>query len=110
MFGMDELKITRRIERLLEVFLAEPEDWHFPLDLCQKARVSFGWIYPHLALLVTVGWVDRHMQTPDEAPEGRLPRALYRITDDGRKEATRALARKALARRKQTRLVPAPQF
>jgi PadR family transcriptional regulator, regulatory protein PadR len=63
--------------------LAEsPAKWRYGYDLCQQTGLKAGSMYPILMRLADRGLLDTAWET--DAPAGRPPRHLYRLTGEGR--------------------------
>jgi len=92
--------MTLQTQLVLRVLLEEPDRQRYGLDLSHALGLPSGTIYPILARLETVGWVESAWE--DEAVHqrwGRPRRRMYRITQDGALRAQLALERT----RRQTR-------
>lgn len=83
--------------------LAEsPRTWRYGYDLCQQLGLKAGTLYPILMRLADRGLLETAWET--EAPPGRPPRHMYRLTGEGRKvvaglaESTRARAGEIILR------------
>ncbi|TDD04436.1 PadR family transcriptional regulator [Nonomuraea deserti] len=94
--------MTMPTQALLRVLLAEPErDW-YGLELCELAGMPSGTVYPILARLEQVGWLESRWEEPEtHAGRARPRRRYYRITADGAEQASDAVARAYRARRQQ---------
>jgi DNA-binding PadR family transcriptional regulator len=94
-------RMTLQTQLVLRAMLAEPAAERYGLQLCAETGLPSGTIYPIVARLEQVGWVDSHWEDPGEhVAEGRPRRRYYRLTDDGAALARAALARVDRARRK----------
>jgi PadR family transcriptional regulator, regulatory protein PadR len=95
MVGMEQgPRLSERTVRILEVFVDQPDVWHFGLELAEAVGLKQGTIYPNLARLETLGWILRGWEDAEQAAaEGRRPRACFRLTDEGRRSGGRAVAR-----------------
>jgi PadR family transcriptional regulator PadR len=63
--------------------LAEtPASWRYGYDLCQQLGLKAGSVYPILMRLADRGLLEATWES--EAPTGRPPRHLYRLTGPGR--------------------------
>ena len=63
--------------------LAEtPTAWRYGYELCQQLGVKAGSMYPILMRLAERGLLETAWET--DAPAGRPPRHLYRLTGPGR--------------------------
>jgi PadR family transcriptional regulator, regulatory protein PadR len=60
----------------------EPVAWRYGYELCQRLHLKAGSVYPALMRLADRGLLETTWE-PD-APAGRLPRHLYRLTGPGR--------------------------
>lgn len=69
-----------------------PAKWRYGYDLCQQVELKAGTMYPILMRLADRGLLETAWET--EAPPGRPPRHMYRLSADGRALA-RQLARAA---------------
>jgi len=71
-------------EQTINVLLALAEDssaWRHGYDLCQQTSLKAGSMYPILMRLADRGLLDTTWES--EAPAGRPPRHLYRLTRTG---------------------------
>ncbi len=69
-----------------------PTAWHYGYQLCQQLGLKAGSVYPILIRLADRGLLETAWET--DAPAGRPPRHLYRLTGPGRALAAE-LARQA---------------
>ncbi len=69
---------------VLEVLLAEREQWHYGYDLSRRTGLRSGTLYPLLMRLAERGWLETRWGAPERA--GRPPRHLYRLTGEGVRE------------------------
>jgi len=85
--------MTRALERVLRVLVADPAASHYGYDLMKATRLPSGTLYPMLARLQQEGLVDS--QWEDQRPDagGRPPRKYYRLTAEGVRSARLELAR-----------------
>ncbi|MFG2957557.1 PadR family transcriptional regulator [Streptomyces sp. NPDC048291] len=101
---MGNLRMTLQTQLVLRALLEDPAKERYGLELCQLAGLPSGTIYPILARLEQVGWVESTWEDPAVHEEaGRPRRRFYRITEDGAERA-----RDALARAYRTRKQPLP--
>jgi PadR family transcriptional regulator, regulatory protein PadR len=63
----------------------DPAAWRYGYDLCQKLDLKAGTLYPILMRLADRGLLETAWET--DAPHGRPPRHMYRLTGDGCKMA-----------------------
>jgi PadR family transcriptional regulator PadR len=59
-----------------------PSAWHYGYQLCQQLDLKAGSVYPILMRLADRGVLETAWET--DAPAGRPPRHLYRLTGPGR--------------------------
>lgn len=86
--------MTLQTERVLRVLLAEPDDWRYGLQLCAETGLRPGTMYPIVARLERVGWVESSWEDPGVHVAARRPRRrYYRLTGNGAEEARVALDR-----------------
>jgi PadR family transcriptional regulator, regulatory protein PadR len=78
--------------------LAEtPAAWRYGYELCQQLHLKAGSVYPILMRLADRGLLETAWES--EAPAGRPPRHLYRLTGPGRVLAGELAAAPAKAAR-----------
>ena len=106
-------RMTLQTQLVLRAMLAEPTAERYGLQLCAETGLPSGTIYPIVARLEQLGWVESSWEDPREhVAEGRPRRRYYRLTDAGAQQARDALAR-VHRLRKQPRFGPAvtwPEF
>jgi DNA-binding PadR family transcriptional regulator len=92
MCRLPDVKLTRPLERVLRVLIADPAASHYGYDLMKAARLPSGTLYPMLARLQQEGMVESHWE--DQRPDagGRPPRKYYRLTAEGARVARLELA------------------
>ncbi|HEY8459813.1 MAG TPA: helix-turn-helix transcriptional regulator [Blastocatellia bacterium] len=83
---------------VLLALAADPAAWRYGYDLSQETGLKAGSMYPILMRLADRGLLETAWEK--DAPSGRPPRHLYRLTDSGLKlaaelEAAAARASKA---------------
>jgi len=64
----------------------QPTAWRYGYELCQQLDIKPGSLYPILVRLADRGLLETAWET--DAPAGRPPRHLYRLTGSGRAFAT----------------------
>jgi PadR family transcriptional regulator len=77
---------------LLRVLLDDPNEPIYGLELSRRAGLKTGTIYPALARLEQVGWVESTWEVADPALVGRPRRRLYLLTAEGARNAREALS------------------
>jgi PadR family transcriptional regulator len=68
----------------------EPASWRYGYELCQQLQLKAGSVYPILMRLADRGLLETAWET--QAPAGRPPRHLYRLTGPGRAMAAELAA------------------
>ncbi|MDH6521439.1 PadR family transcriptional regulator PadR [Streptomyces sp. SAI-208] len=92
--------MTLQTQLVLRALLEDPAKQRYGLELCELAGLPSGTIYPILARLERVGWVDSVWEDPAvHEAEGRPRRRFYQITEGGAEQARSALAHAYRARR-----------
>ncbi len=97
------MKLTRPLERVLRVLIADPAAPHYGYDLMKAARLPSGTLYPMLARLQQQGLVESEWETRREDAGGRPPRKYYRLTGEGVRVTRLELARAAAPERRARR-------
>lgn len=59
----------------------DPTAWRYGYELCQQTGLKAGSMYPILMRLADRGLLETNWES--DAPTGRPPRHLYRLTDTG---------------------------
>ncbi|WP_231626691.1 PadR family transcriptional regulator [Streptomyces apocyni] len=91
---MGSLRMTLQTQLVLRALLEDPAKERYGLELCELAGLPSGTIYPILARLEHVGWVESTWEDPAlHEGAGRPRRRFYRIAEDGAEHARDALAR-----------------
>jgi PadR family transcriptional regulator, regulatory protein PadR len=75
-----------------------PSAWHYGYQLCQQLDLKAGSVYPILMRLADRGLLETAWET--DAPAGRPPRHLYRLTGPGRALAAELAEQAAPAARR----------
>lgn len=91
------MKLTRPLERVLRVLVADPAAPHYGYDLMKATRLPSGTLYPMLARLQQEGMVDSQWEDQRPGAGGRPPRKYYRLTAEGARVARLELARASTA-------------
>src|SRR5262249_39765364 len=78
---------------VLRALLQEPTAEQYGLQLCEETGLPSGTVYPIVARLEQVGWLESRWEDPNEhVAQGRPRRRYYRLTEDGAERARTALA------------------
>ena len=102
------MKLTKPLERVLRVLLAEPAAAHYGYDLMKAARLASGTLYPMLARLQQEGLVDSEWEDRSQDAGGRPPRKYYRLTAEGVRVARLELAHASAAPNSTRRVAAQP--
>jgi PadR family transcriptional regulator PadR len=90
---MSSLRMTLATQMVLRALLEEPAKQRYGLELCARAGLQSGTLYPILARLEHAGWVESDWEDPTlHLAEGRPRRRYYRLSDEGAAQARQALA------------------
>jgi PadR family transcriptional regulator PadR len=104
------LRITGPVERVLSAMVADPAVPRYGLEISKHADLETGTLYPIMARLERVGWVESNWEDPDlSISDGRPRRRYYQLTRDGAEQARRALADIAWTREKRRSSLTAAQ-
>lgn len=96
-------RMTLQTERVLRALLAQPDERRYGLELCAETELHPGTMYPIVARLERVGWVESSWEDPAvHVAAGRPRRRYYRLTQDGAQRARAALERVERSRSKLT--------
>lgn len=87
-----DIRITVPVARVLAVFLSDPTQHRYGLELMAEADLASGTLYPILNRLQRAGWVDAEWEDIDPVSAGRPARRYYRLTAEGVPRAQAALA------------------
>jgi len=86
--------MTLQVQLVLHALLADPSAEWYGLQLCAETGLPSGTIYPIVARLERLGWVESSWEDPvRHVAEGRPRRRYYRITGEGAVHAPEALSR-----------------
>ncbi|WP_433622747.1 PadR family transcriptional regulator [Nocardia sp. CA-120079] len=89
----DEIRITTTVATVLREFLECPNEPHYGFEMMRTCEISSGSLYPILARLEKVGWIESKLEDIDPKVEGRRARRYYTMTAEGEFAATQALNR-----------------
>ena len=86
--------MTLQTQLVLRALLEEPASEQYGLQLCEQTGLPSGTVYPIVARLEQVGWLESRWEEPTEhIAKGRPRRRYYRLTEDGAEHAHTAVAR-----------------
>ena len=66
---------------VLRALTDQPQQWRYGYELSQQVGIKSGSLYPILMRLSDRGWLEARWEA--DAPPGRPPRHLYRLTASG---------------------------
>ena len=96
--------MTLQVQLVLAEMLGEPAEQRYGLDLCEATGLPSGTIYPILARLERIGWVESDWEDPEaHIAEGRPRRRYYLLTREGAECAGEALQEIRQARKNAAR-------
>ena len=72
---------SAQTEAVLFALADDPTSWRYGYELCQQVDLKAGSMYPILMRLADRGLLETTWET--DAPSGRPPRHLYRLTATG---------------------------
>lgn len=78
---------------VLLVLAEHPAAWRHGYELCQKTGLKAGSMYPILMRLADRGLLETTWES--DAPSGRPPRHLYRLTSSGLEQVAELAATEA---------------
>lgn len=88
----DGIVLTGPTRIVLEALVAEPARHHHGAEVVADSGLPIGAVYPVLARLESLQWVESGWEEPAQRVQGWPRRRFYRLSSDGL-----ALARGALA-------------
>ena len=84
-------RITVQFLKIISIFIKDPLKSYSGADICRKAKLKSGTVYPMLIKLEIGGWLSSELEKIDPRKEGRPKRRLYRITYKGSVEGRKIL-------------------
>src|SRR6267154_1323661 len=76
--AMSSLRMTLPTQMVLRALLDEPTKQQYGLELCARAGLQSGTLYPILARLEQAGWIESAWEDPEvHLAEGRPRRRYY---------------------------------
>jgi DNA-binding PadR family transcriptional regulator len=76
-----KVRLTTATLAVLDAMAAHPAQWHHGYELLVSAGLKSGSLYPILRRLCEHGFLESAWEA--DAPPGRPPRHLYRLTPSG---------------------------
>ncbi|HSV68383.1 MAG TPA: helix-turn-helix transcriptional regulator [Mycobacteriales bacterium] len=107
---MNSPRMTLQVQLVLRALLEDPTKQRYGLEVCELAGLPSGTIYPILARLEQMRWVESEWEDPvAHERTGRPRRRYYRLTPDGAERARHALAASFRGRRATAWGLPRPE-
>jgi PadR family transcriptional regulator, regulatory protein PadR len=89
---MPNPRMTLQTQLVIDELLKDPGKPRYGLELCDDTGLPSGTVYPILARLEQVGWMESYWEDPEAHVLDRRPRRrYYRLTRDGAEYAGNAL-------------------
>ena len=86
------LRMTQSTQMVLRTLTADPQAEMYGLEFCDATGLPSGTVYPILARLEGLGWLESRWEEPEtHVADGRPRRRYYRLTEDGAARAQSAL-------------------
>jgi DNA-binding PadR family transcriptional regulator len=85
------MRLSLQTLKLLQVFLEDPAEPRYGLQLMEATGLKSGTIYPALHRLESEGWLRSSSEDVDSSAVGRPARRLYALTPTGHAAAEDAL-------------------
>ena len=85
------MRLSLQTLRVLQVFMEDPGEPRYGLELMDRTALKSGTIYPALHRLESEGWLRSWNEPVDSADVGRPVRRLYALTPTGLEAADSAL-------------------
>ena len=78
------IKMTGPVEQVLRTMLDDPAVERYGLEISKLTGLETGTLYPVMARLENVGWVESSWEDPDlSIKDGRPRRRYYQLTGEG---------------------------
>ena len=104
------VKMTGPVQQVLQAMLEDAAVPRYGLQISKQAGLETGTLYPVMARLEGVGWVESSWEDPELSIDaGRPRRRYYRLTKDGAGQARLALAEISSRREKRRSSLTAGQ-
>jgi len=104
------IKMTWSVQQVLRAMLDKPTVPRYGLWISKQAGLETGTLYPIMARLEKVRWVESSWEDAElSIREGRPRRRYYQLTQDGAEQARLALAEIAATRERRRATLSAAQ-
>jgi PadR family transcriptional regulator, regulatory protein PadR len=85
------MRLSLQTLRVLQIFMEDPSEPRYGLELMDRTALKSGTIYPALHRLESEGWLRSWSEPVDSADVGRPARRLYALTPTGLASAENAV-------------------
>ncbi|WP_205354784.1 PadR family transcriptional regulator [Embleya scabrispora] len=86
------VNVTTTVAKVLRVFVEDPQQPRYGMEIMHAAHLASGSLYPILARLEKAHWIVGSTEDIDPKKEGRPARRHYTMTGEGLQAARQALA------------------
>lgn len=97
------MQMQEILRLLVETYQESSEREIYGLEICEALGLGPGTVYPLLARLLAIGWVEDRREDIDKRKVGRATRRYYRLSREGVAAARQALAEASSRRRGSSR-------
>lgn len=87
-----DVRLSSPTLKALKLFMNNPSTRRSGADISRSTGIGSGTLYPLLARLEQVGWLQSEWEVVDPSEVGRPRRRFYRITGVGQANAIKALS------------------
>jgi DNA-binding PadR family transcriptional regulator len=87
------VQVSLQTLQLLQVFVEDPSEPRYGLELAKRTGLKSGTVYPALGRLEQQGWLTSSVEDVDPRSAGRPARRIYMLTNAGMAGATEAAQR-----------------
>jgi PadR family transcriptional regulator, regulatory protein PadR len=87
------MQVSLQTLQLLQVFMEDPSQPRYGLELAKRTGLKSGTVYPALGRLEQEGWLTSAVEDVDPKAAGRPARRIYTLTGAGIAGATQAAQR-----------------
>ena len=77
------MQVSLQTLQLLQVFMEDPSEPRYGLELAKRTGLKSGTVYPALGRLENEGWLTSRTEAVDPSQAGRPARRIYTITNAG---------------------------
>lgn len=88
----DDIRLTGQALKVLKTFVEKPRNRQSGAEISRAVGIGSGTLYPLLARLEAVGWLNSEWEAIDPSTAGRPRRRLYKLTAVGQNAALKKLS------------------